>query len=285
MGNLAMFCLWSTAKPNYYLPCVPAVAILSGLGWIRVARLARGTRPARRLLLGHWLVLFVLGAAMPVVVAQKWPAFVGLAWVASAVVIGGVVLSAWAWKQGAEALSLAPLSAAVAVLALGIYQGVTPRLNAENGYRAIAARINDALPPEARTVRFFRELDEGLWYYLPDRTLQPVPEGQIRYNTSFDLLADERRGVLIFDDWARVKDLGGRLARWMSQPRAEPEYLVIRSKDFRQYAPQIAGLAEPINLGNSEAGAERNDLLLLRVGPGSRAEALAQQPAEAPLRR
>ncbi len=286
MANLAMFCAWSTAKPNYYLPCMPAVAILSGLGWMRVTRLARGSRPARRLLLGHWLVLFVLGAAVPVVVAQKWPAFVGPAWVVSAAVMGGVVLSAWAWKQGAEALSLAPLSAAVGVLALVIYQGVTPRLNAENGYRAIAARIDNALPPEVRTVRFFRELDEGLWYYLPDRTLQAVPDGQIRYNTSFDLLEAERQGVLIFDDSARIQDLGGRLARWMSQPRTEPEYLVIRSKDFRQYAPQVVGLAEPVNLGKRKAGAERDDLLLLRVGPSSRAEALARQPAaEAPLRR
>ena len=190
VANLAMFCTWSTAKPNYYLPCVPSVAILTGLGWVRIARLARETRSARRLLLGHWVILFVLAALLPLVVAQKWPAFLPASAVITAAVLSGVILSVWAWKQGADALALAPLSASVVALALVIYQNVTPRLNSENGYRTIAARIDQALP-QRHTVHFFRELDEGLWYYLSDRTLEPIPDGQIRYNTSFDLLDAE----------------------------------------------------------------------------------------------
>jgi 4-amino-4-deoxy-L-arabinose transferase-like glycosyltransferase len=279
VGNLAMFCTWSTAKPNYYLPCMPAVAILSGLGWVRVTRLARSGGFARRFLLWHWVVLFVIAAVAPVVVVQKWPAFQQTVWIASSMVLLGVVLSVWTWKRGADALALAPLSGAIAVLTLLIYHDVTPRLNAQNGYRAIASRIDRALPPEVHSVRFFRELDEGLWYYLPDRALQAVPEGQIRYNTGFALLEAKRRGVLVYDDQARVQDLGERLAHWMARPRSEPEYLVIRSKDFRQYAPQIAGLATPVDLPPQEQRPPgRSDLLLLKVDPRPRTSTLARQP-------
>ena len=42
LGNLAMFCLWSVAKPNYYLPCLPGVALLVGMAWVRICRKARG---------------------------------------------------------------------------------------------------------------------------------------------------------------------------------------------------------------------------------------------------
>ncbi len=279
VGNLLMFCAWSTAKPNYYLPCVPAVAILSGLGWVRVARLARSSRNAARFLLGHWIVLFVMAALLPVVVAQTWPDFQNAAWMVSAAVVSGVILSVWTWKRGADALAMAPLASSIVILALVVYQDVTPRLNPENGYRAIAARIDSAPPPEARTVHFFRELDEGLWYYLPGRRLKAVPDGQIRYNTSFDMVEADRLGSLIYDDAARVRDLGERLARWMTEPRTRPEYLVIRSKDYRQYAPQIAGLAVPVDLGSKEQGAsERNDLLLLRLDPRPGPDALAGQP-------
>ena len=36
VGNLAMFCLWSVAKPNYFLPCLPGVALLIGVEWVRL---------------------------------------------------------------------------------------------------------------------------------------------------------------------------------------------------------------------------------------------------------
>ena len=43
VGNLAVFCFWSVAKPNYYVPCLPGMALLigvdlggTGAGW-RVA--------------------------------------------------------------------------------------------------------------------------------------------------------------------------------------------------------------------------------------------------------
>ena len=41
IGNLVMFCFWSVAKPNYFLPCLPAAALLVGFEWVRLTRLAR----------------------------------------------------------------------------------------------------------------------------------------------------------------------------------------------------------------------------------------------------
>ena len=37
-GNLAVLGLWTVAKPSYYLPCLPAVALLVGAEWVRIAR-------------------------------------------------------------------------------------------------------------------------------------------------------------------------------------------------------------------------------------------------------
>ena len=44
VGNLVMFCFWKVAKPNYYLPCLPAVAVLVGTQWVRLTRAARDPR-------------------------------------------------------------------------------------------------------------------------------------------------------------------------------------------------------------------------------------------------
>ena len=41
VGNLALFCGWSVAKPNYYLPCLPGMALLIGAAWLELAKLAR----------------------------------------------------------------------------------------------------------------------------------------------------------------------------------------------------------------------------------------------------
>src|SRR5262249_53049739 len=42
--NLAMFSTWAVAKPNYYIPCLPGVALLVGMAWMRMSRAARETR-------------------------------------------------------------------------------------------------------------------------------------------------------------------------------------------------------------------------------------------------
>ena len=84
VGNLVMFCFWKVAKPNYYLPCLPAVALLVGTQWVRLTRAARdpGARPVlgRLVLQFHWVVMVVAALVSPVVAAQVAPEYLG--WVA-----------------------------------------------------------------------------------------------------------------------------------------------------------------------------------------------------------
>src|SRR5262249_32144581 len=70
-GNLAVFTSWAVAKPNYFVPCFPGLALLVGMAWIRLNRVARAPgRPAAarlaRLLTGlQWLVLLAAAIAAP----------------------------------------------------------------------------------------------------------------------------------------------------------------------------------------------------------------------------
>lgn len=278
VGNLGMFCLWSVAKPNYYIPCMPAVAILVGLAWVRVCRLARVREPvgarAARFLAGHWVALFVAGAVAPVVVGQRWPAFLGAALAAGVALAAGAAASVWAWRRGSDAGALTPLVAAMAAVVVVGYSGVAPRLNDRNGHRELAARLDALLPPEVRTVMFFRELDEGLWYYLRDRDLRPVPGSQPRYNSGYDLLSAYRQGRLIWDDEARMRAAARVLVDWIEKPEHESPYVLIRAEDYARFAREFDRLVTPVY---REPARDRNELMLLRV----RDDAVATPPAVA----
>ena len=57
-GNLVVFSTWAVAKPNYFLPCLPGLALLAGMAWIRLNRVARApawsvATALARLLLGR----------------------------------------------------------------------------------------------------------------------------------------------------------------------------------------------------------------------------------------
>ena len=74
VGNLALFCCWSVAKPNYYVPCLPGMALLIGAAWVTVAQVgrrsgkSRATSAARGLLQAQWVLVFVAAVTAPVVV-------------------------------------------------------------------------------------------------------------------------------------------------------------------------------------------------------------------------
>src|SRR5262249_42041172 len=63
VGSLGIFSLWAIAKPGYYVPCMPGMALLMGAAWIRLARRARGgdrgALAARAVLQAQWVLLFV----------------------------------------------------------------------------------------------------------------------------------------------------------------------------------------------------------------------------------
>src|SRR5262249_42646441 len=119
VGNLAMFSFWTVAKPNYYLPCLPGVAILCGIEWVRLTQSARAPAPsgalARRVLQLHWVAFFVAGLIVPALVHQAAPALLLWSVTFAVMAAAGVVASAWAWHRGATAGSLVPLIGAMAI--------------------------------------------------------------------------------------------------------------------------------------------------------------------------
>ncbi|MGE5757040.1 MAG: ArnT family glycosyltransferase [Planctomycetaceae bacterium] len=279
VANMAMFCLWTVAKPNYYLPCLPGVALLIGIEWVRLTRTARdpGARTGlpRRILQFHWVMLFAGALVAPVAARQLAPQEVGWIAVFSATVAVGAVASAWAWHRGADAGALAPLVAAWAVAVLAVYGGIGPAYNPAKGHRALAATIERMVPPDERTVMFFEELDEGLWFYLRDRTLAPVPGSQPKYNKGFDMDHEFRDSRLVTDP-ERRKQLQARmlierkekevevLRSWLQSPERTSSYLLMRDTLYDRLSGRIAGLAAPIH---REQGVSRHGMVLLHVNP------------------
>lgn len=264
--NLVMFCLWKVAKPNYFLPCLPGAAILTGIEWIHLTRAARSVDPqfpaARRFLQVQWAILLVAAAVAPVVVGQTAAAYLGWSLALSALAIAGIMISVWAWKRGAEAFAMAPL---VGSLAIGVVIGygiIAPKDNAIHSHRELAAKLDRLLPPETDTVMFFHELDEGLWFYLQDRSLKPVPGSQPRYNEGYDLLDEFNKGLLIYDRVARMNKEKQILIDWIRTSSEKTPYVLIRTKLYDQYARDLTDLTANVY---SERGLKRNDLTLLRV--------------------
>jgi len=267
-GNLAMFCSWSVAKPNYFLPCLPGVAILCGAEWVRLTRAARDPsagaagREARGLLQAHWVVLFTAAVVAPVVTYRHapdlfpWAAALGLA------VAAAVLASAWLWRNGADAAALAPLVAAVAVLVLTAYGRFGPAENALRGHRALAAAVDRILPADARTVMFFRDMDEGLWFYFRGRDLVAVPGSQPRYNDALLFAEEVRGGRFRYDPVARLDAQRAVFLDWARRPDRGSPFVLMRAEKYDQFAPALDGLAEPLY---RETGTKRNAIVLLRL--------------------
>jgi hypothetical protein len=281
VGNLVMFCLWTVAKPNYYLPCLPGVALLTGIEWVRLTRSARvASASARWFLQVHWVVLFVAALALPVVVRQRAPALEGWAVLCGLTLAAAVVASAWAWRRGADAGAMAPLVGALAVGVLVGYGAIAPAQDPAHSHRALAAALDRLLPPQARTIMFYHELDEGLWFYLRGRTLEPVPGSQPDFNDLFDFLEEAKTDPQIYRRRERMKRQLQVLLDWIRSPDRTTPYVLIRNKVYDQFAPALAGLVTPL-YDESRRGLKRNELVLLRVADP---EAIAARPADPPPR-
>jgi 4-amino-4-deoxy-L-arabinose transferase-like glycosyltransferase len=269
VGNLAMFCFWKIAKPNYYLPCLPAVAVLVGTQWVRLTQVARDPRaplaPLGRLVLQfHWVVMVVAALISPVVAAQVAPQYLGWVVAMASMLIAAAVASAWAWRRGADAGAMAPMVAAWAFAILIGYGVVAPTDNRAHSHRALAATLDRLLPAEARTIMFFHELDEGLWFYLRNRSLAPVPGSQPRYSDVFDLVDDQRANRLVTDPDKRLEIEKRILLDWLARPDRGSQYVLIRNRVYDLFAADLVGRATPVF---REQGLKRNELVLLRVEP------------------
>jgi hypothetical protein len=266
--NLAMFCVWKVAKPNYFLPCLPAVAILCGHEWVRLARSAHEAGPAatraRRCLQAHWVVFFVAAMVAPVVVGQRWPAMLAPILGISAAVASGVVASAWIWRRGGASRALAPLVGALAVSIVIVYGVIGPAGNAAKSHRALAATLDRVLPADARTVMFYHELDEGLWFYLLDRELAPVPGSTPDYNDGFTLVEEYNNRTLVYDPAERMRLEKEFLVDWVAEKPHPSPYLLLKTKKYDAYAADLSRLTTVVY---REGRMNRNEITLLKINP------------------
>lgn len=273
VGNFLMFCLWSVAKPNYYVPCEPGVALLVGLAWVRILQTARGAygtaimhARARRFLQLHWLGLIALAVAAPLLAdryaAQLAPTIRPWIFASSAAVVVGVALSVWAWRRGAESGVLAALVGGMTVAVTIGYAAIVPQFNQARSHRDLAAKLDRVLPRDARTVMFYRELDEGLWFYLKGRTLAAVPGSAPKYNKGFEFAEADREDRLIYDNAKRMRLERQVLVDWLEGAKHESPYVLIRAKVYDLFNPGLEDLADPIF---REPELDRHALVLLRV--------------------
>jgi hypothetical protein len=272
VGNLMVFCLWVVAKPNYYVPCLPGMALLIGSAWVYLARAARGrdgaALAARAILQTQWVLLFVAAAVAPLVVRKwlpgpLWPCSLAVALALAA----AVVVSVHTWRRGADALTLVPITTACVFGVLVAYGAIAPAENPARSHRALARRLPELLPPGVRTLMFFNEIDEGLWFYSNGLSLTPVPASHPRYNTSYDLaqsyLTDRLPFETLFDLEARRQARDKQaLFEWMDHNRSRNVYLLIRSPLYDLLAEDLTGR---VTLLFRETGMKRNELTLLQV--------------------
>ena len=272
VGNLFVFDSWSIAKANYYVPCMPGMAMLIGGAWVRLARRGRGAGRgagiARSILQAQWVLIFVAAAVAPLVARHWLPPAVGPGLVAVAVVMAlASVLSAHAWRRGADALSLAPVTVAAVLSILIGYGIVAPAENPWRSHRALAETLGRIIPHDGRSLHFFHEIDEGLWFYLNGLELVPVPGSPPRYNTSFDLVEAHRTrarpsGTLAELDGRRQIHDKQLLMSWLDHHDESDSYLLIRSSLYDQLAADLSGRVTPLL---RETGLKRNELVLLQV--------------------
>ena len=276
---LAALGTWDVAKPSYYLPAVPALAILAGSGWVRLAARARDAAhglPARLALQGAWAGLVVAGAVLPVIAHQVAPGWAGWALAGGVALIVAGLAGARAWRAGGDALSLAPMAVGLVAVALIGYGAIAPAGNPARGHRALADSLARALPAGS-PAWFLDDLEEGVWFYSPGLDLRPVPGAAPHRGHALRAAATPGRGRAALAE-ARAREAVARLDAWAD--RAGPgAFLLVRAKLLDHLGPFLPPHLVPVL---REAGVERPAVVLLRVRPPAEVAAL---PAPAPTRR
>jgi 4-amino-4-deoxy-L-arabinose transferase-like glycosyltransferase len=273
VGNMGILCLWAVAKPYYYLPCAPAMALLAGDAWVRLARRALGGSPGRGrsaacvVLQAQWVLLVVGGALFPIALRPWLPRSLWAWTIAPAVAVAaGVIFSARAWRRGSDAMALSPIVAALGLGVLVVYGILAPAENPRRSHRELAGNLGRLVPSDVHTVHFYNEVDEGLWFYLRGLDLVPVPGTQPRYSAAYDLAAAyqarEAPETLDVLDARRERLEKQALLRWIDD-RDPSSFLLIRSSLFDRYARELDDRVVPVF---RESGLSRNELVLLRAG-------------------
>jgi len=264
---LAVLGTWDVAKPNYYLPALPAAAILVGHAWMELAHRAREVKSATLARLGLqavWSGLFASAIIAPVVVNEIAPSLLASTVAASLAVMAGSLAAVWFWRRGEDSSSLASAGSALVAVALIAYGAVAPAENPSRGHRTLALKLNQILPP-GTTPWFFDDLDEGLWFYAPALDLKPIPPTAPetpKSNRGHTLRASVKTGQTRAEvAEARTHQAVDQLTQWAD--RAGPgAFLLIRGKLFDRLALDLPPRFAPIF---RESGVERNELVLLQI--------------------
>jgi 4-amino-4-deoxy-L-arabinose transferase-like glycosyltransferase len=290
IGNLVMFCFWAVAKPNYYLPCLPGMALLIGFAWISTAKAARGSglaaQASRLVLQAQWVFLLVAAALTPLL-ARQWVPIAVRPWLAAMAfaMLAGVAWSAIAWRRGSDAQSLGAIATPAVLCILIAYGKVAPAENARHSHRAFAEKLTSLVPPGTRAVMFFNEIDEGLWFYLRGLELRPVPEGLPRRNSAYDL-AESYRSRLHTEESLREIEARRRnrdhqaFLAWLEHHDPTMPYVLIRKSLYERYETDLSGLVRPVY---RETGLKRNELILLEAAGAD--PLLSSQATDLPARR
>jgi 4-amino-4-deoxy-L-arabinose transferase-like glycosyltransferase len=298
VGSFVMFGTWSVAKPNYYLPCLPGVALLCGMQWLRLVRFARGgvssdgktAARSAQLLRAHWVALGVTAVVGPGYLIWRDPGAATWAIGVSLLAFMGVVGSVWFWRRGRDVWSFGCQAAALGAIVLLGYGSIAPRLNGINGHHDLAKRL-EALTEAHSELMFFREIDEGLWFYLRDRTLVAVPNSQPRYNKDLDLMDDLKSKRYVIDWQADKQTQREQLTRqraisdrdvlfeWLRGGRMGSGYVLMRARSYDQFMELEGGLGGRLAPVFRETGMDRTELVLLRVEPGTASASVEGQGA------
>lgn len=273
IGNLAMFSLWSVAKPNYFVPCLAGLALLAAMTWIRLCRVARNRaasvsrRWARGLLWLQFSVLLVCGAAAPAL-SRTCLSDPPAGWLAviSVLTLLSLAVGFWIWRRGGSVRAIVPFTGACALGVVIAYGPVARVDNPARGHRSLASRLERIVPSSATTIRFFHEIDEGLWFYMKGRRLAPVPGSQPQYSNAHDKLGrpiqDKTPRKTSSGPLVRTREQIQALQDWVRGPGRDEPYFLIRSDMYERLAPNLAGLVTPLF---QESETARKGLLLLRV--------------------
>jgi 4-amino-4-deoxy-L-arabinose transferase-like glycosyltransferase len=278
IGNLGVLALWKVAKPSYYLPCMPGVALLVGSEWVRLTRLARvparGSILARGVLQAFWVTIFVGAAMAPVLVGKLAPIELSWAMAGGMALAIGVVAGAWAWRRGFDAGAMIPLASGFVAVALIAYGAIAPMENPARGHRELARRLEAIVPADSPTVWFFNDVDEGLWFYLKGHELTPVAAA--KFNRGFDLRVDAHDRKIDTPE-KRVEQARDQLIDWAKHADPTSPFVLIRAKIYDRFAAEVTDLVEPIY---REEAVKRNEMVLLRVRTSP--SPIALKPVEAP---
>lgn len=223
---------------------------------------------ARGILQTQWVLLFVAAAVAPLVVRDRLPETLWPWCLAIAMAVAvAVAMSAHAWRRGASALALAPMTTACVIGFLVAFGRMAPEENPQRSHRALALKLRQIVPDGQPTITFFNEIDEGLWFYANDFHLVPVPGSHPRYNTAVDLaqifLKERRHSETLSElEARRLAHEKQALFDWLDRSDPRAPYLLIRRSLYDLFAHDLAGRVTP---RLRESGMKRNDLILLEV--------------------